>query len=100
MSPAQLTARERPGLGLTESGPDRHWWNGKTRSPWREVKIPVARGVAQALDANHVSEPGDLQEIGTCRACGMLISRNEQGTWSHGASVGEIDAAEVWLNRH
>ena len=46
------------------------------------------------------SMPGDLREIGTCRACGMLISRNEQGTWSHGASVGEMGAAEVWLGRH
>ena len=100
MSWAQLTAGELTGLDLTEPGPDRHWWNGKTRSPWREVKIPMARGVAQALDANHFPQPGDLQEIGTCRACGMLISRNVQGSWSHDASASKIDAAEVWLSRH
>jgi hypothetical protein len=62
--------------------------------------LPEARALAAQLDTNHAAEPGGLQDIGTCRRCGMLIATDEQGVWRHRPSVGEIDAGELWINQN
>jgi len=59
-----------------------------------------ARELAAELDANHAPEPGALPNIGTCRRCGLLVAQDDQGTWSHRPSVGEIDAGHMWIDRH
>jgi hypothetical protein len=69
---------------------------------WRRPGDDVsgAQQLAERLDRDHAAAPGDLQGIGTCRTCGLLIGRNGQGPWTHRPSVGEINAAEAWLDRH
>ncbi len=63
-------------------------------------ELPEALDLAGDLDGDHAPEPGALQEIGTCRRCGLLIARNTQGVWSHRPSVGELDAGRTWLGRN
>lgn len=61
---------------------------------------PEGRDLAEALDANHAPEPGSLRELGTCRRCGLITARDKDEVWRHQPSVEEIDAGEVWLDRH
>ena len=70
--------------------------------PWGDQgdELPEARVLAGELDLNHVPEPGCLQEIGTCRKCGLIIAQDKQGIWSHQPSVGELDAGEAWIDRN
>ena len=63
-------------------------------------EVPEARALAVELDLNHSSDPGGLEEIGTCRTCGLIIAQDNDGAWSHQPSVGEIDAGETWLDRN
>ena len=63
-------------------------------------ELPEARALAAELDLNHPSDPGGLEEIGTCRTCGLIIAQGDEGVWTHRPSVGEIDAGEAWLDRN
>jgi predicted dinucleotide-binding enzyme len=66
----------------------------------RGDELPEAQALSDRLDANHAAEPGGLQGIGTCRTCGMLIAKDQQGVWRHRPSVGEIEAGEMWIGRN
>jgi hypothetical protein len=63
-------------------------------------KLPQARALAVEPDLNHAPEPGGLQEIGTCRACGFIIAEDEQGEWHHQPSVAVVDAGQTRLDRN
>jgi predicted dinucleotide-binding enzyme len=63
-------------------------------------QLAEARALAAELDHNHAPEPGGLQEIGTCRKCGLLIARDARGVWSHRPSIGGTDAGEAWIDRN
>jgi hypothetical protein len=63
-------------------------------------ELSEARELAGRLDLDHAPDPGGLEEIGTCRTCGLLIARDGRGVWSHQPAVGEIDSAEAWLDHH
>jgi len=85
---------EDQGLGTT---------GGLTMGRSREDlgdELPEARALAAELDLNHPSDPGGLEEIGTCRTCGLIIAQGDEGVWTHQPSVGEIDAGEAWLDRN
>jgi hypothetical protein len=71
-----------------------HFWSDE------RDELPGARVLAGALDLNHPSEPGGLQEIGTCRTCGLIIARDKQGIWSHQPSVEEFGAGQAWIDHH
>lgn len=72
----------------------------RRRHPPAVDERPEAEDIARDLDNNHPADPGELQDIGTCRTCGLLIVRNENGTWSHLPSVDEADQAGRWIDRH
>jgi hypothetical protein len=63
-------------------------------------RLPQARVLAGELDLNHPAEPGGLERIGTCRVCGFIIAEEGRGGWHHWPSVGEIDAAQAWLDHN
>ena len=93
----------RPSRPLTEDGEDSSSTGGLTLGLSQRDEggeLAEARALAGELDLNHAPEPGDLQEIGTCRRCGLIIVLDKQGVWSHEPSVGEIDAGGAWINRN
>ena len=63
-------------------------------------ELPQGGGVARDLDSSHCADPGELQDIGTCRTCGLVIGRYQNGTWSHLPSISENYPAGEWLNHH
>ena len=71
---------------------------GQSREDQGEVSSG-ARDLARELDLDHAPEPGGLQQIGTCRRCGM-VAQDKDAMWVHQPSVGEIDAGEEWIDRN